>query len=212
MIQARSKLTGELVLAAPGRDATCPQCHAPVRSKCGEQVAHHFAHIAADDCDTWSEGESQWHQSWKLLVPEDRREVVIGDHRADIVASDGAVVELQHSAISPETIRQREAHYGPNMVWIFDVSDCRSSDDERILFTSKRSQSDPAYRTFRWRWPRKHIAEPRARRLLDSGKPYLLDLLILHTDTPAYGAGRLVSRRDFIEWLNKPHQQTLGIQ
>ena len=47
-------------------------------------------------------------------------------HRADVLAADGCVVELQHSAISPEDIRKRETFYrehAPGIVWIFDYTD-----------------------------------------------------------------------------------------
>jgi hypothetical protein len=42
-------------------------------------------------------------------------------HRADIVGNRGVVVELQHSLISNEDVRAREAFYG-KMVWLFDAT------------------------------------------------------------------------------------------
>jgi hypothetical protein len=62
------------------------------------------------------------HWSWQLAAPPERREVVMGPHRADVVAASGGVVELQHSAISPEVIREREDFYGERMAWIFDAT------------------------------------------------------------------------------------------
>ena len=43
----------------------------------------------------------------------------MGEHRADILACEDCVVELQHSSISPAEIREREAFYG-RMIWLLD--------------------------------------------------------------------------------------------
>jgi hypothetical protein len=63
-----------------------------------------------------------WHWGWQLAVPPERREVVMEPHRADMVTSSGGVVEVQHSAISPAVIAEREAFYGERMAWIFDAT------------------------------------------------------------------------------------------
>lgn len=56
-------------------------------------------------------------------------------HRADIVGNGGIVVELQHSAIDPRQITEREKFYGL-MVWLFDAANriraIRSGD--RVFF------------------------------------------------------------------------------
>lgn len=110
--------------SSTGDRATCPGCALPVLAKCGDLVSHHWAHESGADCDSWSEGESDWHRAWKERFPESAREVVIGPHRADI-ALNGRVLELQHSAISTETIAEREAFYGPGMLWLFDAREWR---------------------------------------------------------------------------------------
>jgi hypothetical protein len=46
---------------------------------------------------------------------------VIGNHRADVVGPRNFVVELQHSAIPPSEIEEREEHYG-RMIWLFDAA------------------------------------------------------------------------------------------
>ena len=89
--------------------------------KCGEIKTWHWAHEAVRDCDPWYEPETEWHRSWKAHAPEERVEVTMGPHRADIVGSDGGVIELQHSSIGPDEIRDREAFYG-RMVWLIDGS------------------------------------------------------------------------------------------
>jgi hypothetical protein len=108
--------------AVPGAEGTCPSCGQPVRPKCGGIVVHHWAHHARTECDPWSEPESEWHRAWKLTVPPERREVVMGSHRADIVTASAGVVELQHSAIAPEVIAEREEFFGGRMAWIFDAT------------------------------------------------------------------------------------------
>lgn len=111
--------------AAPGLEGTCPSCGHPCRPKCGQLVIWHWAHHARADCDPWSEPITEWHLEWQRAVPPERREVVMGSHRADIVTASGGVVEIQHSPISPDVITAREDFYGERMAWIFDA---RSAD------------------------------------------------------------------------------------
>ena len=79
-----------------------------------------------------AEPMSAWHLSWQAHAPADRREVVIGAHRADVVAPDGSVVEIQHSAIGTDEIREREAFYAffGAMTWIFDARE--AYEDQRL--------------------------------------------------------------------------------
>jgi len=65
---------------------------------------------------------TEWHLGWQAAVPAERREVVMGAHRADIVTVSGGVIEIQHSAISPTVIAEREEFYGDRMAWIFDAT------------------------------------------------------------------------------------------
>lgn len=196
MIQAL--LGKELIQAAPGIDATCPLCKAPVRSKCGEIITWHFAHHSLEDCDTWSEPESDWHRDWKLHVPAERREVVIGNHRADIVTANGTVVELQHSYIKPSEIFEREQHYG-RMAWIFDLTDC--ADRFHIRQPGRRDLQHHGRVTFRWSRPRRHIAYTTLRAYLDLGDPdTLLMIGELYEDGGGYGFPK--NRQDVIDWMN----------
>lgn len=103
--------------ATKGARGVCEVCGGELRAKCGSLVTAHWAHRAAD-CDAWSEPESDWHRNWKALFPEAWQEVTIGRHRADI-KTPKLVIELQHSSISVEEIREREQFYG-DMVWVFD--------------------------------------------------------------------------------------------
>jgi hypothetical protein len=108
--------------ASPGLAGTCPSCGHPVRPKCGKINVHHWAHHARAECDPWSEPMTEWHWAWQLAVPAERREVVMGPHRADVVTASGGVVEIQHSPISPSAIAEREEFYGERMAWIFDAT------------------------------------------------------------------------------------------
>lgn len=114
------------VEAAPKAKALCPACGGDVRAKCGKVVTWHWAHLEKE-CDPFSEPMTAWHKEWQETVPKDCREVVIGPHRADILSPLGVVVELQHSSISVDEIREREAFYG-QMVWVFDARDATQAD------------------------------------------------------------------------------------
>lgn len=109
--------------AMPQICGKCPGCQENLIPKCGEIKTWHWAHRAGD-CDPWYEPESEWHQSFKALMPPEQTEVTIRrdgkTHRADIVAVDGTVVELQHSSISSVEIREREDFYG-KIAWLFDA-------------------------------------------------------------------------------------------
>ena len=111
----------------PADRAACTLCGKPVTGKAGRIVAWHWAHESGADCDSWYEPVSEWHLGWQAAVPEDRREVAMGRHRADVVMWDGTVVEFQHSSIGVDDIRARERFYG-RMVWLFDAREAYSED------------------------------------------------------------------------------------
>jgi hypothetical protein len=167
--------------------------------KCGEIVTWHFAHEIAEDCDPWSDGETEWHRQWKCVVPLERREVVIKPHRADMVSADDVVVELQHSSISPVEIRDRERFYR-RMCWLFDTRE--PYDEDRLQIRIPRATDDPTYRTFRWKHPRLSVACANAPVLLDLGEA-LLVLGRMYPNTPCGGYGWLIEHADFIEELNR---------
>lgn len=177
---------GETRHPSPGASALCPHCGANVKAKCGQLVTWHWAHCAVADCDSWAEPDSAWHQTWQARFPDPMREVTIGSHRADVVATDGLVVELQHSAISTKEIRERERYYG-RMIWIFDT---REQVEEGRLLLRKPRPDD--YRTFRWKHPRKSLVACRAPVLLDVGGGELLLLGRLYPKAPCGGWGRVL--------------------
>ena len=108
---------GSKTEATKGLAGRCGVCSAAAIAKCRRIKVHHWAHTAGDDCDSWSEPETEWHREWKRLFPPDRVEVTMGPHRADIKGPQGNVIELQNSPISPSEIEERQRYYGP-MVWV----------------------------------------------------------------------------------------------
>lgn len=115
---------GLRVEAAPELKAICPGCGSEVIAKCGEVKIRHWAHKGERNCDHWWEPETPWHRDWKNKFPEEMREIrCVADsgevHIADIKNPAGLVIEFQHSSITPEERRSREAYYR-NMVWVVD--------------------------------------------------------------------------------------------
>lgn len=105
----------------------CQACGKPALAKCGEKILWHWAHQSRNSCDPWWENETDWHRRWKYMFPEDWHEVVRHDsatgerHIADVLTSNGLVIELQHSAMPPDELRSREAFY-KRMIWIVDAT------------------------------------------------------------------------------------------
>lgn len=113
-------VNGARSLAAPGMKGSCPGCRGDVIAKCGEVLKWHWSHLKAE-CDSWGDGESDWHIAWKERFPTELQEVFMGEHRADIKGAEG-VLEVQASPISTETIQEREDFYG-RMAWMLKGED-----------------------------------------------------------------------------------------
>lgn len=109
---------------------TCPACHSPVRLRHGQIMRPHFAHIFLENCDFYSENESDEHlqlkaglyqslsQSEKVVV-----EAVLPElHQvADILVNDNLALEVQCSRLSEKRLRERTASYhkaGFNVLWL----------------------------------------------------------------------------------------------
>lgn len=110
--------------------AKCPLCKTDVVPKTGRIKTPHWAHKSLDTCDRFSDPETAWHRKWKSYFPEDWREVVVGNHRADVLTPKGYAIEFQHSTISLDKIRDRCNAY-ENLVWVVDASSLA----KRIEFT-----------------------------------------------------------------------------
>jgi competence protein CoiA len=182
--------------ATPGAAARCPICERQCIPKCGHIVIWHWAHIAREDCDLWSEPDTEWHRNWQSVLPEECREIVIGCHRADLVTPTGTIIELQHSSISPDEIAEREDFYGERLVWLFDAADAYA--DDRLSIRRRPGQQ---YVTFRWKHPRKSVACCARPVLLDLGDGRVLRVRRMYPEAPCGGWGHLGTRGAIEQWM-----------
>lgn len=190
---------GDRILPTPGDKGTCPLCGGWVAAKCGEINIWHWAHESRADCDTWSDGETEWHRWWKSLVVPSAQEVTKGPHRADIVGDGGTVLELQRSPICPAEIRERERFYR-DMVWLFDAHDFA----KRFILRRKTGKDGNKFVTFRWKHPRSAVIETTMPTFLDLGgtrfgieNPIFQIRKIYHNKTCG-GWGELWTHEEFI--------------
>lgn len=103
----------------------CPFGHQVIARR-GSTKIWHFSHKSVSDCYS-SRVENKmtpWHIKWQKAFKPDLLEVpfvnVNGKKNiADICLSSGLVIEIQHSPIKEDTIRERENNYD-NMIWVFD--------------------------------------------------------------------------------------------
>lgn len=118
-------VNGSKQRATKGAKGICPICDELLIPKCGNYRIHHWSHKNGTDCDSWSEGETEWHLAWKDHFEAENQEVVVTDertgekHRADIKTDNNMVIELQHSPISDSEISLRTTFY-KKMIWIID--------------------------------------------------------------------------------------------
>ena len=190
-------VNGERTEPTPKTRGTCELCGSPAYAKCGSVIVWHWAHATLQDCDAWAERDSEWHREWQDLVPPDRQEVKRGNHRADIVTPDGYVVEIQHSYLPAEVIREREQHYG-RMVWVFDAVEAVKA--ERLTFR----WDDKGYFTYQWKHPRKTIAATEATVFLDVGDGSVFELKRIYSGRRLRGWGKFWTRADMAARFNCP--------
>lgn len=179
---------GERVTATKGARGTCAHCSQDVIAKCGPRKIHHWAHSAGkNDCDPWAESDTVWHRNWQARAESAWCEVSMGEHRADIRRpQDGLVIELQHSYISREEVREREAFYG-NMWWVFDTEPWRF----RAWIAADGTAG------YRWISRRGTLDVARRPIFLDLGGP-LIRITGFGRQGCVSGVGVLVSRSEFI--------------
>lgn len=112
----------QILRASPNITGYCPDCGEKITPKCGQIKIHHWSHKPGGQCQ-YGSGETEWHLRWKSYTSPENCEVKIGNHRADIRNDNGLVIELQHSNMSIDVIREREEAYD-NMIWLLDCNDC----------------------------------------------------------------------------------------
>lgn len=166
---------------APGLTGSCPGCDQKVIAKCGEQRLWHWAHKGKRTCDPWWEPETEWHRAWKNLFPEEWQEVPMraanGElHIADVRTPAGMVLEFQHSAITPDERRSREAFYD-RMLWIVDG--LRLKNDRRRMDREFNGWRNWAEFKFQFGGDRQYDFP---KRWADCGVPVLLDFDGLERD------------------------------
>jgi competence protein CoiA len=182
---------GEKHVAQPDSMGVCPTCRQLLIPKCGQIKIWHWSHKRRSDCDPWFEPETRWHLDWKAQVSPGNVEVNFGDHRADLVAIDGTVIELQHSQISPAEIQIRESFYG-DMIWILDGSVF----EDHLVFRDKGT-----YYSFRWKWPRKCWEFAKQPVFFDLGKGSLFEIKKMHPSKPSrFVEGYSLSRKPCAGW------------
>lgn len=193
-----AEINGRRVEPLPNTKAICPQCKGSVVSKCGAIKTWHWAHESTKDCDSWSEGETDWHKEWKNLISIDDPDIAevtirngISMHRADICLRNKKVIEFQHSPISVDEIQEREWFYG-SMVWVFDATEA---------FRKKRIYPGKKEGSFRWKQPKKTIQFCNKPVYLDLGENWHGDerMLRIHWLGDYGGKGEFIDRNDFLK-------------
>lgn len=146
------------IIPEKGKIGICQLCKEKVKAYCGDIYINHWRHIELQNCDTWSEGETEWHREWKNKFPKDWQEVIIKkgkeEHRADIKTSKDLILELQNSSISPSTIKIRENFYG-NMVWLINANKFKENFKIRSVVTTKLRYLEDNHRQFIYFEPEK---------------------------------------------------------
>lgn len=141
----------------------CPCCGKPVIFKCGQINAPHFAHIHAEDCDSFCSDMSWWHYNAQERFDISEREVVIQHngviHRADVCIGK-TVIEFQNSQISIGDFDARNEFYvsaGYQVIWVFNVDEAYEDDKLEPLreFNPYSHHAEPNFGKYIWRWPPK---------------------------------------------------------
>ena len=119
-------VNGELTsVTVSGQRGTChdPACAWTMFARPGNgQMIPHWAHQPGSGHTMGTGEKGEWHLELQNLfaLHGAQLEVVIGEHRADVVLADGRVIEAQTGYLDPGLLTAREAVYG-EMCWIWDA-------------------------------------------------------------------------------------------
>ena len=164
-------------LSEPGRSGQrgmCLECYGETVAHCGEILQWHWAHLDLTEC-VGPSPMTMWHYEWQARFPTELREVVDGDHRADIKLPTGTVIEFQYSRLSPEQIREREAAY-PALLWVLNAQEAFGAG--RIDLVDELV-GHPRHRRIWWHKMPPTLLQYRAPVLLDIGDDRVFDLRAL---------------------------------
>lgn len=196
--------SGKLARATEGARGHCPECKGSVYARFPENAIKHWAHTPLPDgqerdCSRGKE-MTEWHYSWQSERTDlSCIEVTVGSHRADLINAGGAVIEFQHSTITPEDVKAREQHWEKG-VWVLDGTPAEGKERVRLRRHPDQEPDDP-YRAFQW---------PRANLVLYRAKwPVWIDVgdgcLQVRFAKQGGGGGWLVAKEWFInEVINGP--------
>lgn len=202
---------GNLIYASPSKTALCPFCKNKVIAKCGTINIWHWAHENKQECDSWSEGETDWHLEWKKQFEPYETEVTIIKneikHRADIVTSPfnderKVIIEIQKNSISPDEILERECFYD-NLCWVFDGSELT----DRFEISLKNSGNYPKSFFYRWKHRKKSILTCKRPIYIDFGNTSLFRIVQIKGRC---GYGYWVEKEKFKEELKKVYYYTIN--
>lgn len=161
---------GNRIRPSKGKLGFCQLCQEKVRAYCGEINIDHWRHIEKNKCDSWNDGETEWHREWKNQFPSDWQEVIIEKnferHIADIKTPKNLVLELQNSSISSATIRIRESFYG-NMIWLVNANNFKDNFKPLSVVTSKLRSLEDRYRSINYYEPEESYDFKKALEKLD---------------------------------------------
>ena len=108
----------------------CPACRSRVLLRNGKIKVPHFAHQSLQDCQSWSENESQQHLSLKIELYEwfSKTEKCQIEHylaeleqTPDLLVNDKIAVEIQCSRLSISRLKERTENYqkhGYTVIWL----------------------------------------------------------------------------------------------
>lgn len=118
---------GDKIYPTRYTDAYCPFCGGKMQYKCGKIMVWHWAHKVHNENCIYKP-ETQWHLKWKKYGVDSGCKVEhrIGNNITDVVISGTRVLELQHSGITANEIKERCSSYGSNGYhtdWLFDMRD-----------------------------------------------------------------------------------------
>ncbi len=203
----------------------CPACQQPVILKNGEIKRAHFAHVSNENCQVFSEGETEEHLAGKQIFAEwcAARKIKYEvesylpklEQRPDILLQGGITVEFQCSLLSIEKMSERTRSYqkhGYHVLWI--LGEKLHPRKKLTHLQTHFLYFDPNVGYYLWGMDVKrsqlilwfHIEETSDGRLFYQKKEWSFDTNLEIGDLQFPKIGKIVSRREYdlqIEYQKK---------